>query len=91
MYSGIFPVAAYTKRRDSMSEKLVVKYAEAAEMLSTTPQTIKQMVKAGRLKGVRLAGSRHCSGVAVHSIKAVAGAVEPSAASVKALAEGGAK
>lgn len=55
-----------------MSEKIVVKYAEAAAMLSTTTQTIKQMVKMGRLQGVRLLGKKAYGGVTVESIKVLA-------------------
>lgn len=55
-----------------MSEKLVIKYAEAAEILSTSPQTIKQMVKTGRLEGVRLIGETRNSGVTVESVKRIA-------------------
>ena len=55
-----------------MSEKIVVKYAEAAEMLSTSTQTIKEMVKMGRLQGVRLLGKKAYGGVTVESVKVLA-------------------
>lgn len=76
-YSAILAERRTKKEEQAMSEKLVLKYAEAARLLSVGVPTVKLLVQRGRLKGVHILGGKRCAGV--------------SAASVKALAEGGAK